>query len=86
MAHHLVEYPELIGRKVRRFLFSNNPEWKCITVEFTDDTVLSFKMELELNPEVELSVKCEGDLQDFRILDGVQVKPKGVPQTSDSKL
>lgn len=76
MAHHLVEYPELIGRKIRRFLFSNNPEWKCITVEFTDETVLSFKMELKLDSEAELSIRHEGDLRDFRVLDGVQVKPK----------
>jgi hypothetical protein len=75
MAHHLVEYPELIGRQIKRFMFSNNPEWKCITVEFTDETVLSFKLEVLLESEVELCLRRDGDLDDCRVLDGVQVRP-----------
>lgn len=57
-------------------MFSNNPEWKCITVEFTDKTLLSFKLEVLLNAEVELCIKRNGDLEDFRILEGQQIKPK----------
>jgi hypothetical protein len=76
MAHHLVEYHELVGRRIKRFLFSNNPEWKCITVEFTDETVLSFKLEVGLKAETELCVRRNGDLEDFTVLEGVPVRPR----------
>jgi len=77
MAHHLVQYPELIGRQIKRFLFSNNPEWKCITIEFMDETVLSFKLEVALVAQVELCIRKNGDLEDFQLLEGVQIKPLG---------
>lgn len=79
MSHHFVEFPELIGRRVKRCTFSNNLEWRCITVEFMDETVLSFKLELSLNAEVELCAKRDGDLTDFKVLQGVPVKPKLPP-------
>jgi hypothetical protein len=75
MSHHLVEFPELVGRRIQRFMFSNNLEWRCITIEFTDETVFSLKLEIEMNAEVELCVRRNGDLTDFILLDGVPVRP-----------
>lgn len=46
--HHLV------GKTLKRVHWSNNEQRKCLTLEFTDQTLCSFRFELAMDEEVEL--------------------------------
>jgi hypothetical protein len=46
--HHLV------GKTLKRVHWNNDDKWKCLTLEFTDQTLCSFRFELTVDEEVEL--------------------------------
>ena len=49
------DYTEhLVGKILKRVHWRNDEEWKCLTLEFTDQTLCSFRFELAVDEEVEL--------------------------------
>lgn len=58
-----VEYPALGGKIVQQVRFVNNEDYTALTIEFNDDTLVSFRFKTSLallNPE--LSTLKDGDV------------------------
>lgn len=56
------DYTEhLVGKTLKRVHWRNDEKWKCLTLEFTDQTLCSFRFELAVDEEVELSGFASGD-------------------------
>jgi hypothetical protein len=72
--HYYVEFPEVHGKTVRRFRFTNDIDYRCVSIDFEDGSVLAFKLELDIAEEAELGVMRKGDLTDIRKLKPVPVK------------
>jgi len=51
----LADYTEhLAGKTLKRVHWGNHEQRKCLTLEFTDQTLCSFRFELAVDEEVEL--------------------------------
>ena len=56
------DYTEhLAGKSLKRVHWRNDEERKCLTLEFTDQTLCSFRFELAVDEEVELSDFASGN-------------------------
>jgi len=63
------DYTEhLVGKTIKRVHWNNNEERKCLTFEFTDQTLCSFKFELAMDEEAELSEFVSGNPSKHRKL------------------
>lgn len=51
----------LVGKTLKRVHWRNDEERKCLTLEFTDQTLCSFRFELAVDEEVELSNFASGN-------------------------
>jgi hypothetical protein len=55
------DYTEhLAGKTIKRVHWNNHEQMKCLTLEFTDLTLCSFKFELAVDEEAELSDFASG--------------------------
>ena len=55
------DYSEhLAGKTIKRVHWRNDDKWKCLTLEFADQTLCSFKIESAGDEEVELSDFASG--------------------------
>ncbi|MGE5110961.1 MAG: hypothetical protein ACM3JB_08910 [Acidobacteriaceae bacterium] len=59
-----VEYPALGGKVVQQVRFVNNEDYTALTIEFDDDTLVSFrfKASIALSSAPELSTLKGGDI------------------------
>lgn len=49
------DYSEpLVGKTIKRVHWINDKQWRRLTLEFTDQTLCSFRFELAVDDEVEL--------------------------------
>jgi hypothetical protein len=56
------DYTEhLVGKTIKRVHWSTDEQRKCLTLEFTDKTLCSFRFELAVGEEVELSDFASGN-------------------------
>ncbi len=56
------DYTEhLVGKTLKRVHWNNDEQRKCLTLEFTDHTLCSFRFELGVDEEVELSDFASGN-------------------------
>jgi hypothetical protein len=63
------DYTEhLAGKTIKRVHWSNDEVSKCLTLEFTDQTLCSFKFELAGDEEAELSDFASGNPSKHRKL------------------
>lgn len=63
------DYTEhLVGKTLKRVHWRNDDKWKCLTLEFTDHTLCSFRFELVVGEEVELSEFVSGNPSKHRKL------------------
>jgi hypothetical protein len=63
------DYTEhLVGKTLKRVHWRNDKECKCLTLEFTDQTLCSFRFELAVDEEVELSEFVSGNPSKHRKL------------------
>jgi len=63
------DYTEhLVGKTIKRVHWRNDEEWKCLTLEFTDQTLCSFRFELAVDEEAELSDFASGNPSKHRKL------------------
>jgi hypothetical protein len=60
------EYPDLNGKTIRRFRYFNEIDYRCIEIDFEDDSLLTFR--LELTQRAEFGVMDDGNLTGVRIL------------------
>ncbi len=65
-----VEYPALGGKVIRQVRFVNNEDYNALTIEFDDDTLVSFRFKASLAPLVdpELSTLKDGDIVSWKKL------------------
>jgi hypothetical protein len=73
-SHYYVEFPEVHGKTIRHFRFTNDNDYRCVSIDFKDGSVLAFKLELDITEEAELGVMKNGDLTDIRKLKRLPVK------------
>ena len=63
------DYSEnLAGKTIKRVHWCNDEQRKCLTLEFTDQTLCSFRFELAVDEEVELSEFVSGNPSKHRKL------------------
>ena len=63
------DYTEhLAGKTIKRVHWNNDEERKCLTFEFTDQTLCSFKFALAMDEEAELSEFVSGNPSTHRKL------------------
>ena len=63
------DYSEnLAGKTIKRVHWCNHEQRKCLTLEFTDQTLCSFKFELAMDEEAELSEFVSGNPSKHRKL------------------
>ena len=56
------DYSErLAGKTIKRVHWRNDEQRKCLTLEFTDQTLCSFEFEVAVDEEVELSDFASGN-------------------------
>ncbi|HWR14742.1 MAG TPA: hypothetical protein VN577_07925 [Terriglobales bacterium] len=65
-----VEYPALGGKVVQQVRFVNNEDYTALTIEFDDDTLVSFrfKASIALSAAPELSALKGGDIVSWKEL------------------
>ena len=66
--------PDVHGKTIRRFRFTNDIDYHCVSIDFEDDSVLAFKLELGIDEEAELGIMRNGNLEDIRPLKPVPVR------------
>ncbi len=59
---------QLVGKTLKRVHWSNHEQRKCLTLEFTDKTLCSFRFDLNVDEEVELSEFASGSPSKHRKL------------------
>ena len=63
------DYSEnLAGKTIKRVHWCNDEQRKCLTLEFTDQTLCSFKFEVAVGEEAELSYFASGSPSERRKL------------------
>jgi hypothetical protein len=63
------DYSEnLAGKTIKRVHWNNDEKWRRLTLEFTDQTLCSFRFELVVDEEVELSDFANGNPSKHRKL------------------
>ena len=56
-SHRMVEFKDVAGKSIRRFRFTNDDDFRAVSIDFTDGTALNFQLELDLHAKVELLLK-----------------------------
>lgn len=49
------EYRELEGKTIRRVRWSNDLDWHDLSIDFTDETCISFRFSITIDEEAEVS-------------------------------
>jgi len=63
------DYTEpLAGKTIKRVHWNNDEKWRRLTLEFTDQTLCSFRFELAVDEEAELADFASGDPSKHRKL------------------
>jgi hypothetical protein len=76
MKHYYVEYPDVHGKTIRRFRFTNDIDYHCVSIDFEDGSILAFKLEFGIHEVAELGVMRKGDIEQVRTLKPVPVARK----------
>jgi hypothetical protein len=66
MPQNIVEFKEAAGKTVQKITATNEADWRCITIRFTDLTSLHFT----IRPRIEF----DPELVDWKTGDGKQLK------------
>jgi hypothetical protein len=69
----------LAGKTVKRVRWSNEPDFHNLSIEFTDQTHVSFRFELTIDEGVELADFKDGNLSNERRLSAIPVRAKIPP-------
>jgi len=76
---HRADYTQpLAGKTIKRVHWNNEEDWKCLTLEFTDQTLCSFRFELMVDEQAELSDFIDGNLSNERDIVPLPVTRKDV--------
>lgn len=72
------EFPEFVGKTVKRIMAYNDEDWHSITIDFTDSTSLSFGMTPHMTMKAERYRVKNGDV----VVRSIRKYP---PVTEDTK-
>jgi hypothetical protein len=53
MPHKIHDYPEVVGKTVEKVTATNESDFRCITVRFTDKTAIHFSLRPRITMEPE---------------------------------
>jgi hypothetical protein len=53
MPHKIHEYPDVVGKTVEKVTATNESDFRCITVKFTDKTAIHFGLRTRITMEPE---------------------------------
>jgi hypothetical protein len=87
MQNYDVEYPHVHGKIIRRFRFTNTADHRCIEIDFEDDTLLMFKLDVHLSEQADLAMMTTGHTNNVLPLTPVPIKSApamAYPPLSDS--
>ncbi len=62
------------ARRSSDFASPNDIDYRCVSIDFEDGSVLAFKLEVDVREVMELGVMRKGNLEDIRTLKLVPVK------------
>jgi hypothetical protein len=66
--HRMFELREVVGKSIRRFRFTNDEDFRAVSIDFTDGTALNFQLELDLKARVELLTLKAGNITNVKRL------------------
>lgn len=61
MPHKINEYPEAVGKTVEKVTATNESDFRCITVRFSDKTAIHFGLRTRITMEPEFMDWKTGD-------------------------
>ena len=64
----------LVGKTITRVRWSNDPDYHSLTIDFNDDTQASFRFNLTIDEEAELSDFKDGNLSNERRLTPIPMR------------
>jgi hypothetical protein len=73
--HHIVEYSEAVGKVVAKVTLTNEDDFRCVTVRFTDKTAIHFELRLRLDVVPEFMDWRTGDGKSIRMYKTVREQP-----------
>jgi hypothetical protein len=75
VAHHILDYPEVVGKVVAKVTCTNEDDFRCVSIRFTDKTALHFELRLRLEVVPELMDWLTGDGKSLRMYKTVREQP-----------
>ncbi len=76
-----MKFKDVVGKSISHFRFTNDEDFRSISIDFTDGTALNFQLELDLKARVELLELKSGNITNAKRLRPVPVVRRGrVPQ------
>lgn len=67
MSHRTLDYPEVVGKTVAKVTCTNEEDFRCVTVRFTDKTAIHFELRLRLEVKPEFMDWTTGDGKSLRM-------------------
>lgn len=71
--HRMFEFKDVTGKCIRRFRFTNDEDFRAVSIDFTDGTALNFQLELDLKSRAELLTLKAGNITNVKRLRPVPV-------------
>jgi hypothetical protein len=65
--YHMIDYPEVVGKVVAKVTLTNEDDFRCVTVRFTDKTAIHFELKLRLEVVPEFMDWTTGDGKSLRM-------------------
>lgn len=69
----------LVGKTITRVRWSNDPDYHSLTIDFNDQTQVSFRFNLTIEEDVELSDFIDGNLSNERSLTPIPIRAQIKP-------
>lgn len=73
------EFRGLEGRVIRTVRWSNQEDFKCLTLTFADETIAMFRLRLTVDEELELADFKDGNISNERSLTAIPIRAQVKP-------
>ena len=77
----MVEFREIVGKKIKRVHLTNDDDFRALSIDFEDGTALRFQMERDFRAKAELLTLKGGNISAIkRLKPAPVVRRRGVPK------
>lgn len=73
------EYRGLEGKVITSIRWSNQEDFKCLTITFEDETICMFRVRLTVDEELELADFKDGNISNERALTAIPIRAQVKP-------